>query len=493
MRYFSLLFIPLVFSNFTLAQSGSTDGFVDLSSGYNVICGLRADGSAECSVAASHPQFDIPENFPAMSQIATGDSHSCGVDLQGGIRCWGEPDFGQLNAPTDINNFVSVAVGTGFHSCGVTDENQIICWGLDTNGQASPPNDGYGFTKVFVEYQSTCGLRTDGEIECWGGGDPDAPSREFGNGPYSNYVVENRYNRAGQCGLLDDGSLICGDQRSTILTNQYSEAAFVYPYICGLQLSGEFECEKEVNIDTDTDLQEIEGTFTKMDVSSRRICLLSVEGEISCHGYNNANVLPPGTERVLPAAVGVSVVAYSDSAAELTWERIVGVGFNVISGYEVFRDGELVAIVEGNSFFDDALTPGVDHSYTVQASSFDGARSDMSETVSVNTSDRGGISTGVGTYLVPDRPAEPTSADVYVYSDNLLELVWNRPTSSLAAGYEVRRNNVYVGYTQGVSYVDDTISAGQCYRYNILPVNADGHILGLLNIVASTGVIEGCE
>lgn len=399
------------------------------------------------------------------------------------------------NAPTDVKNFVSVSVGTGFHSCGVTDENRIICWGLNTNGQASPPNDGYGYTDVFVNYQSTCGLRTDGDIECWGGGDPDAPSRFFGNGPYSNYVVENRYNRTGQCALLTDGTFVCGNQRSTILTDVYSDVAYIYPYICGLQLGGNLECKKEVNANTNLDLDNIEGTYTKMSISGGRVCLLSTEGEITCHTYsNNTNaLLPPGTERVLPAPVGISVTGYSDTAAEVTWERIQGVGFNVITGYDVFKDGEFIATVAGTSYFDDSLVPGVEHSYTLQATSFDGARSDMSQTVTVNTFERDGISTGVGNYTVPSRPAEPTTADVYVYSNELLELVWNRPDSSLAIGYEVRRNNVYLGFTQGVSYVDDTITAGQCYRYSILPVNSDGHLLGLLNIVASTGADDGCE
>jgi len=492
--HFLLLLVASAFSsNFAFAQSGSTDAFVDLSSGYNVICGLRADGSVECSTTATHTQFDIPENFPALSQIESGGSHSCGVDLEGGIRCWGDADYGQLNAPTDITNFVSVSVGTGFHSCGVTDENQIICWGLDTNGQASPPNDGFGYTDVFVEYQSTCGLRTDGEIECWGGEDPNDPSRFFGNGPYSNYVVENRYSRAGQCALLTDGTLVCGNQRSTILTDVYSDVAFIYPYICGLQLSGALECNKEVNVNSSIDLENIEGSYTKMSLTGGQLCLLSLEGEISCVGFLNNSLTPPGTERVLPSPIGVSVTAYSDTAAEVSWERIAGVGFNVISGYEVFRNEELVAVVEGNSYFDDSLIAGVDYSYTVQATSFDGARSNMSQPVLVNTSERDGVSTGVGTYTVPNRPAEPTSADAYVYSDDLLELVWNRPASNLAIGYEVRRNNVYLGFTQGVSYVDNTITAGQCYRYNILPVDSDGHILGLLNIVASTGSGEGCE
>jgi len=188
------------------------------------------------------------------------------------------------------------------------------------------------------------------------------------------------------------------------------------------------------------------------------------------------------------------VSVYSDTAIEITWERIQRSTFSGITGYEIYRNGELHALVEGNSYFDDTLVPGIDYNYSVSAVSGGGSRSDLSEAVSVNTGERDGDSPGAGTdYVVPSRLSQPTSVDVFVYSANSIELVWNRPIDDDVIGYEIRRNNNYIGFTRGVSFFDDTVSADNCYRYNILPVDSDGHLLGLINAVAATGTVAGCK
>ncbi len=481
----------------SFAQTNSDDGFIDFSIGYQIMCGVRADNSVACETGSLYRKWALPANHPPLVQVDSGASHSCGVTTSGGIWCWGDDDFGKLNAPNDVLNFVSVSVGNGFHSCGVTDEDQIICWGLNTNGQANPPNDGYGFTQVYVGYQTTCGLRTDREIECWGGGDPDAPARIFGNGPYSAFVTENGFNRRpDNCGLLEDGTFDCEDVPSPLLLNQYQDIEFAYPYVCGLQIDGQIECVKEVDTNStyNLGLESIEGQYTELERTGSGLCALSVDGDIQCFGDTTYNELIPGATKVVPVPEGVSVSIYSDTAIEVTWERIRRPGIAGISGYEVYKNGELQTVTEGTSYFDDTLAPSVTSRYSVRAVSGIDRRSDFSEEVVVDTGERDNGSNPIGTsYTVPARPSEPTTVDVYVYSANLIELIWNRPVNTEAIGYEIRRNNTYIGFTQGISFVDNTVAAENCYRYNILPIHADGHILGLLNAVAATGTIQGCE
>lgn len=190
----------------------------------------------------------------------------------------------------------------------------------------------------------------------------------------------------------------------------------------------------------------------------------------------------------------MAVSIYSDTAIEISWERIRRSNFGGNSGYEIYRNAELQALVEGNCYYDDTLVPGVDYNYSLRAVSGLDSRSDLSEEVLVNTSNRDSSSSPVGTdYVVPSRPSEPTSVDVFVYSANTIELIWNRPDNSEAIGYEIRRNNSYIGFTRGISFFDDTVSADNCYRYNILPVHSNGHLLGLLNAVAATSDVVGCE
>ena len=54
----------------------------------------------------------------------------------------------------------------GHHTCGVRTDGSLECWGLDDDGQASPP-DG-AFASVSAGESHSCGVRTDGSIACWG-------------------------------------------------------------------------------------------------------------------------------------------------------------------------------------------------------------------------------------------------------------------------------------------------------------------------------------
>ena len=67
--------------------------------------------------------------------------------------------------------FASVSAGSS-HTCGVKTDGAVECWGsnedFDGNivGQAAPP--GGSFTSVSAGVFHTCGVETDGSVECWG-------------------------------------------------------------------------------------------------------------------------------------------------------------------------------------------------------------------------------------------------------------------------------------------------------------------------------------
>ena len=46
-------------------------------------------------------------------------------------------------------------------------DHDIRCWGADHFGQASPP-ERVRFSSIAAGGRHTCGVRTDGAIECWG-------------------------------------------------------------------------------------------------------------------------------------------------------------------------------------------------------------------------------------------------------------------------------------------------------------------------------------
>ncbi len=72
------------------------------------------------------------------------------------------------------------------------------------------------------------------------------------------------------------------------------------------------------------------------------------------------------------SANGPSTVAdlsgqvYSSSAVEIFWQAAVS-NDSVVTGYEVRRNGDLVASLDGLSYFDDGLRAGTEYTYNVRA------------------------------------------------------------------------------------------------------------------------------
>ena len=83
------------------------------------------------------------------------------------------------------------------------------------------------------------------------------------------------------------------------------------------------------------------------------------------------------------APSNLTASVYSGSALEVFWDR--STGNNFVAMYEVFRDGQSVAVVEGNSFFEGSLMPNGNYSYTVVAIDVQGNRSAASTPIAVST------------------------------------------------------------------------------------------------------------
>ncbi|MBA2544229.1 MAG: hypothetical protein H0V17_31585 [Deltaproteobacteria bacterium] len=124
--------------------------------------------------------------------LATGRRHTCGVDAEGQLSCWGStlgaavdgtiggtaeaPCTGapcDLGTPQLIGPADGVAVGID-HTCSLAGD-QIACWGDNSFNQHGMPVTTLGpstipgsFTQIFdMHGHSTCG-RTSTDITCWG-------------------------------------------------------------------------------------------------------------------------------------------------------------------------------------------------------------------------------------------------------------------------------------------------------------------------------------
>ncbi len=134
-----------------------------------------------------------------ITNVAIGGTHTCAVDTNGHVYCWGSNSFGQLgNNATEksrvairvvdrggepLNNIISVAAGD-FHSCALDTIGGVHCWGHNTSGQLrnasttdcyipSPVVNGTGqpisgITTITSGGGHTCAVQGNGSTFCWG-------------------------------------------------------------------------------------------------------------------------------------------------------------------------------------------------------------------------------------------------------------------------------------------------------------------------------------
>lgn len=134
-------------------------GVTRASAGAAHSCLLTSDGLTWCFGDNELGQLGIADGgsrlapaplggSPALhvSQVDTGDAHSCALELDGSLWCWGNNRFGQLGlgdteprlvpARVDaLGNDVSSAYAGGAHTCAVKTDGSVWCWGNNQYGQ----------------------------------------------------------------------------------------------------------------------------------------------------------------------------------------------------------------------------------------------------------------------------------------------------------------------------------------------------------------------
>jgi len=144
---------------------------------------------------------------------------------------------------------------------------------------------------------------------------------------------------------------------------------------------------------------------------------------------------------------------YSETSAELLWRTPAGA-----VRYEVYRNGEFQAAVNGGSYFEPNIREGIDYAYEVSALDANG-QVIVTAQLTINTSDR-----------PPTFPDQAFSLNLEhkVYSGKSAEVTWDPPNR--AGRFEINRNGtVYKNLVGSVfaSLYEDTLDADQTYRYEV--------------------------
>jgi alpha-tubulin suppressor-like RCC1 family protein len=197
--------------------------------------------AALATTVASPAQADI---FADWANVSAGGGQSCGIRAGGQLYCWGNDDHGQvgnggsasltlISSPRHIGSFSDWAqvVASSFHTCGVRKNGKLYCWGKDNAGQLGNGSNETNVTapqrigafedwaSVAAISDSTCGVRKNGKLYCWGSnrygeiGDGTGPSNAPVTTPRRIGAAEDWTSvSAGYlhtCGIRGAGNLYC--------------------------------------------------------------------------------------------------------------------------------------------------------------------------------------------------------------------------------------------------------------------------------------------
>ncbi|MFZ5624385.1 MAG: hypothetical protein ACOY71_08120 [Gemmatimonadota bacterium] len=159
--------------------------------------GQLGDGTTVDKGAPTAVLFSTPVT---LTRVVAGDRHSCALATDGTAYCWGANDTGQLGVGNTIptttagtpvvggHKYGSLAAGDT-HTCGVRLDGKGLCWGSNNSAQLGdgtfttrtvPVVVAAGLTPAAIEggALSSCAVGTDGFGYCWGGN----AAGQLGNG-----------------------------------------------------------------------------------------------------------------------------------------------------------------------------------------------------------------------------------------------------------------------------------------------------------------------
>ncbi|MCA9697892.1 MAG: hypothetical protein KC431_10245, partial [Myxococcales bacterium] len=279
------------------------------------------------------------------SRLEAGSWHSCVNFVDGGVRCWGRNDNGQLGygnlenigdnelpaaaglvslVPANLppnTEIVDVALG-GNHSCAVLSSGSVLCWGANGSGQLGLGNANTigddevpssqlpvglpnAAAQLALGLNHSCVLLVDGDVMCWG----DSSVGQLGYGNTDNIGDNESASTPGQVVIGGEADFIHAGTNHTcaILSDETARC-------WGAGSTGQLGLGNTENVGDDefpfnVNTLTINADILDIQAGSGHTCALVGAGSVRCWGRNDFGQLGYGnmTDLAIPLTVDLSL------------------------------------------------------------------------------------------------------------------------------------------------------------------------------------------
>ncbi len=209
----------------------------------------------------------------------------CNLVNFSGTNPWREGGCEEVR-PT--GEFTAIMAGS-VSSCGLRPDNTVQCWG-------------YGFSQEdalsglrLTTISRTCGIDLNGNVHCWSGIDP----------PTGQFTAVSSWGWHA-CGIKTDGTVGCWDrdglERPSPPSGQFIAVATGPTHSCGVRLGGTVECWGVHGADWDAP----SGAFTDISVGYYFSCGVLLDGAVRCWGRNSYGESDPPSGAFMSVSIGES-------------------------------------------------------------------------------------------------------------------------------------------------------------------------------------------
>jgi alpha-tubulin suppressor-like RCC1 family protein len=295
---------------------GGQDGVVDVAAADSHTCALSAGGGVQCwgwngegelgdgtGVSGVTP-VDVLGLQTGVTDVESGELHSCAVKEDRHVVCWGANWAGQLGDGTtedrlapvaveDIQDAVTLAGGETDLSCVLRQSGAVYCWGSNFNGQlgAGLP-DSYktapvavvgltnGVRSISAGGNHACAVKENGHVVCWGRNS----NGQLGDGTFnlSNTPVEVD-------GITNAESVAAGGGHTCIVTTGGAAKCW------GLNTQGQLGDGSTDQSSEPVQVSGLSSGVAQLTAGAAHTCALLDDGTVKCWGWNSSGELGNGT------------------------------------------------------------------------------------------------------------------------------------------------------------------------------------------------------